>query len=258
MRTMLKEERLKMLENYVNQHRYVSYHELTRIFNTSKATIRRDLEMLVASGRLNMVRGGAASLNSSVMSELGYDQKQQSHNEEKMRLAQAAAQLIKPRDTVILDSGTTVRKMVPFLTHISELHVITCDIAIAADLTYLPNVDVTVLGGTLRHGYFNLTGHFAEMIAGNLCADIAFLSFDSVSCKSEKCMITNMDEVGIKQRFIAAAARTVLLCDHSKLDHESVVGVCSLSDIDILLVGKELPEKTLQRFEAIQDRIHLV
>ncbi len=254
---MLKDERLNILENYVNQHRFASYHDLTRMLNASKATIRRDLEALANSGRLVMVRGGAASINSSVMSELAYDQKQQSHDAEKVRLAQEAVQFIKPRDTIILDAGTTIRKIVPFLAHISELHVITCDIAIAADLSYLSNVTVTVVGGTLRQGYFNLTGHFAETLMDHLCADIAFLSFDTISSKSEKCMITNMDEVGIKQKFISVANRTVLLCDHSKFGHESVVGVCSIHDIDTFLVGKELASSTLDQFDSIRERILL-
>lgn len=254
----LKDERFALIETYVRKNQFVTYTDLSKYLGVSKSTIRRDLFSMQDLGKIQIIRGGASTPTNPLMTESPYDQKIQLLNDEKVRIAEAASKLIEPNDTIILDAGTTTRKLVPFLANIENLNIITCDIMIAMDLSNYSNVSVTVLGGNLRKGYFNVSGYFAEHNSEILRADIAFLSFDAISASDKKCMITNIDEIGIKLKFCSIAKKKVALCDHSKFCKDSVVSVCDTKEIDDYFLGNEILPSNLAQFENIHERMHLV
>ncbi len=80
---------------------------LSQRFGVSQVSIRRDLEKLAEYGLLKRVHGGAVAVRQEAGEE-SYGRKLELHLEEKRRIAHAAVSLIRPRDRVILDSGTTV------------------------------------------------------------------------------------------------------------------------------------------------------
>lgn len=236
---MLKYERLERIEEYVNQNKYATITDLAEFFGISSATIRRDLELLGSQQRVTLTRGGVVSNRKNVTEEQSYTEKLGANQQEKNRIAQAAAQLIQEGNTILVDSGTTNRAMIPYLLEISHLGVVTNDVVMAAELTGHPGAEVTLLGGTLRKGYFTLTGHYAESMVSQMRADIAFLGMDSVSLRSG-CMIANMNEVGLKRAIAAAARQVVVVCDHTKLETESFITVFPLDQVDLFITGREL------------------
>lgn len=255
---MLKRERINTIERYLNQHQFATYQELEDICGTSKATIRRDLLELEASGKISMVWGGASIPNSAVMNELTYMRKQQQNETEKAKIASAACKFIHDGASIILDSGTTTRKIVPLLSNFKNLHIITTDIAIASDLSLITNSIVTVIGGTLRHGYYNLSGYHAEELAKSFRADIAFISCDSISYDAKCCMITNIDEIGIKRTLLQIAKKSVLLCDHSKFGREASVSVYPLEKVEHIITGKDIEQQVNKMLEAYRNRFIFV
>ena len=236
---MLKFERLERIEQYVNQNRYATINELASQFSISSATIRRDLELLSGQNRVTLTRGGVVSNQANVVEERSYSEKLGDNQEEKKRIAQAAAAMIRPGTTILVDSGTTNRAMIPFLQEVGPVNIVTNDVVIAGELTSCRDADVTVLGGTLRKGYFTLVGHYAESMVAQMRADIAFLGMDAVNLKGG-CMIANMNEVGLKRAMIQAARQVVVVCDHSKFEMESFLTVCPLDQVGTFLTGKEL------------------
>jgi DeoR/GlpR family transcriptional regulator of sugar metabolism len=55
-------ERLEQIVNFVNQHGFLSVHELGHMCHISEVTVRRDLERLGEAGRIQRTYGGAAAL----------------------------------------------------------------------------------------------------------------------------------------------------------------------------------------------------
>lgn len=254
---MLRDERLQKIENFVKEHKRASFQELIDAFALSKATIRRDLKLLEEEDRLTLVRGGAVIKESAGSYELPYHMKLESNSLEKERIAKRAVELVRPGSTIIIDSGTTTRYMVQDLAALSYVHIITCDIVIATECSSYPNLDVTLIGGKLRSGYYNLYGYIAECNIQTLNADLAFCSIDAVNAKGD-CMISNIEEVSIKNHIRTCAPKSILLCDHSKFGINSVVKVCSAQDIDMIICGKELEQKEEEVWAALKDRIILV
>ncbi|HWQ79690.1 MAG TPA: DeoR/GlpR family DNA-binding transcription regulator [Anaerovoracaceae bacterium] len=244
---MIRDERLAKIGDYIEKSRYVNIHELVAEFSVSKATIRRDLEILAASGEIQLTHGGAKYVREAE-SERPYDEKRKANNDEKSRIGKAACDLIRDGHTIILDTGTTTREMVRYLLNLQNIHVITNDVMIAAELAANTAIDITLTGGSIRKGYYTLRGYYAEDFIKQLHADILFLSLDSIDSTFGGAIL-NIDEVATKQRMINAADLVVTLCDHTKYESKALMKVCELSEIDLFITGRELREETQRNFE---------
>ena len=247
---MLRDERLDKIQEYISKRKYASIVELAEKFDVSKATIRRDLELLSANEDIRLTRGGATCTGKDLqMNELPYNEKRLKSQGEKIRIAQKACTLIEEGETIIVDTGTTTREMVPFLARKKNIHVVTNDVMIAAELAVNRDIEITVIGGRMRKGFYTLRGYYAENFLQQLHVDTTFLSMDSIDVDAG-CMIVNMDEVVMKQNMIRCANRTIALCDHKKFEFKSFLRVCTLEDIDCSITGRELPEDIYESFHS--------
>lgn len=253
---MIKDERLAKMLEYIEKNKYVNIHQLVAEFSVSKATIRRDLEILAANGEIQLTHGGAKNKKDAER-ELPYDEKRKINSDEKSRIGKAACDLIQEGHTVIIDTGTTTREMIKYLLSRQHIHVITNDVLIAAELAANTEIDITLTGGSIRKGYYTLCGYYAENFIKQLHADILFLSLDSIDSEFGGAIL-NIDEVATKQRMITAAGRIVSLCDHTKYESKALLKVCELSEIDLCITGHELPQEIYLNFIEKGHNLQLV
>lgn len=249
---MLKDERLARIEAYINQKKFAGIRELSEYLSISGATIRRDLEALAEQKKVSITRGGAVAIDREeyIFIEDPYAEKTKSNQEEKIRIAREAAKLIAPGSTVIIDSGTTTFQITPFLRDIPDLKLVTNDVRIAAALSGCTNVNVTVLGGYLRPGYYSLLGLYAEAAVSDMHVDVCIIGIDAVSL-SGGLMISNLEEVSLKRSIIAAANKVVVVCDHTKFKKKAFLSVCGLDKVDLFVTGEEADEEALRLIRAI-------
>lgn len=120
---MLKTERLEKIEEFVNQHKYVTILELTKKLGVSKATVRRDLLELEQAHKITLARGGVMSKQKGTTFEPPYAEKRSINPLEKQRIAKAACALVKPGDMIMLDSGTTIVEMTEFMFDVKGVSV---------------------------------------------------------------------------------------------------------------------------------------
>ncbi len=253
---MIREERFDKIIDFVKQKKYASIHEIQNYLKTSKATVRRDLDTLAKMERIELTRGGARNAEGA-QSELLYHEKYNFLREEKIRISSEAVKAIKENSTILLDTGTTTRELVPFLLQMKNIQVLTNDVLIATELAANCNIEVFVTGGSLRKGYYTLKGFSTEDFLKQIRVDITFLSLDAVDVE-RGLMITNMDEVIIKQRMIHCAEQVIALCDHKKFEKTALCKVCDLGDVDKYIVGKELSEDTVNLMRLKKLTVSLV
>jgi len=77
------------------------------------------------------------------------------HRTEKLRIAAAAARMVKEGQVVILDSGTITAAIARALRNLRNVTIITNAINIAVELSHF-NLDVILTGGNLRKNSFSL------------------------------------------------------------------------------------------------------
>jgi len=251
---MSKAERWKTIEKYLTEVGYASSADLMELTSSSKATVRRDLLALEEAGRVAVTHGGAVSRFHKLPPEGSYEEKNTSNSVEKDNIAKATAALIPEGSRVIIDSGTTTLKLVPYLRKISGIVVLTNDVNIASRLYDCSNLDLIMLGGVVRPGYCSVIGSYAESQVGNISADICIIGTDAVN--ENGISIANLDEVGIKRSIINASKKTIIVADHTKIGRESFAKVCGFGNIDTIVTGRE--SETLPFAKLLATKCNLI
>jgi DeoR/GlpR family transcriptional regulator of sugar metabolism len=241
------EERRREILSVLGQNGRVTVEEVVRRFGVSAVTARGDLDALSASGALVRSHGGGIRpLDAAPEHPLRV--RQGMHHDEKVRVAQAAAQLIRPLQTVILCTGSTSAELAAQIrrTHAENITVITYALNIAAMLADLPKLSLIMLGGFLRHPSTAFVGPHAEHMMHSLHADHCFMSTVGVDADFG---LTTLDimEAQLNQRMIASAAQVTVLADSSKFGHRSLCRIADFDSVDRVITDSGAPETQVEK-----------
>jgi DeoR family fructose operon transcriptional repressor len=235
------ERRLRILERLAQQ-RSVTVSELAEAFGASESTIRRDLDDLERQGLLRRTHGGAVAVDAVASFEPSLQEKDVRYPQEKQAIARAAAELVRPGDTVLLDAGTTTLQIARQLATL-ELTVVTNSVPIAMELSSTPQarVHLMLLGGDLRRTTGALVGPFAERMLADLHVDLLFLGANGLH--ADRGVTTpNPLEAAVKAAMIRSARRVAVVADHSKVGQVSLVKVCDWDEVDLLITDRPAPQ----------------
>ena len=250
-------ERQKKMMEYIERNTSAQIHELAEAFGVSDATVRRDLDELDGQGALRRTHGGAIKLERSTAYEQVISEKIHVMEDAKKRIAQAAAKLVHPGDTVLLDSGTTTFFIAQELANCENLTLITNDLYIAYQTPMHPSGTMIVTGGMRRAGRQELVGTIPENFIRETHVDISFVGADGIDLTGG---ITNANfsEVGVKQLMVRAGGKSVVAVDHTKFGRVALAKICSVQDVDLILTDREIDKEMLARLRRMNAAVELV
>lgn len=252
---MLQAERMEKLRDYMMEHKYAAIAELAEALNSSPATIRRCLAELEEKRVVERTRGGAVLVGSGNTYEHPYSIKRRRNGLEKERIAAYAASLVSTSDSLFLDASSTVREMTTPLKSAKRLTVCTNDVLIAGDLSSATDLIVIVTGGVMRQGFYSLSGYLTDRAVSAMQLDYAFMGIDAISDRTGM-MLTNMEELGTKQKIARMAGKTIVLADHEKFDRSAFLRVWGFTDVSMVITGRELPDEQYERYTELG--LHIV
>ncbi|MFD6891421.1 hypothetical protein [Streptomyces sp. NPDC059957] len=73
-----------------------------------------------------------------------------------------------------------------------------------------------------------------------------------------RCYRTSPETVQVKRAMMAAAARTVLLADHTKFTRDGMYALTSLRDFDLLVVDDGLPDREVRAIRGMGTEVLVV
>jgi DeoR/GlpR family transcriptional regulator of sugar metabolism len=185
------------------------------------------------------------------------DQRAALNLEQKRRIAQAAAALIAPGDTIIMDAGTTAVEMVAALTSIKPLTVVTNALNVALELGARSEAHVVLLGGTLNRESSSTLGPIAEHNLDQLVVQKLFLGTQAMNL--EHGLTDSTIEIAqVKRAMIRNARQVILLTDSSKWDMVGFTKVAPLSEIDTIICDTGLPEEARAAIQHLGVELVLV
>jgi len=252
---MLSEERRRKIVELVQRDGRVMVKDLGRRFSTSLITIRKDLEHLHQRGLVHRAHGGALPVDAAALKDPTLHEKERLHRREKMRIAMAAAKLVRPGQVIILDSGTTSTAVARATRHIRNLTVITNAVNIAADLAGT-GVEVILTGGTLRKNSFSLVGPLAEDSLRHVSADLLFLAVDGFDVRYGL-TTPNQLEARVNRAMMQSAKTTVVVCDSSKFGKRSLSLIAPTSSVHHAITDKNISSKDLRTLREAGIRVIL-
>ena len=238
---MLPTQRRQAILALVRQQSAVSADDLAREFGVSVETIRRDLRRLGDKGLLDRVYGGATR-PAGRSSEGSFAARSIRRVAAKRAIAQLAASLVEPGETLIIDIGTTALEVARALPAWFEGRVLTNSVPVAMELSGRREVELLLCGGQVRPGDGACAGAHAETFFAEFYADRAFLGSGGVHPEAG---LTDYypAEVVVRRTIIGHTAACYVLADSSKLGAIAVHRVCALDRVTAVLTDDQTDDQ---------------
>ncbi len=239
---MRQAERLSAILEELSTDGTVGVTELVDRLGVSAATVRRDLELLEEQKLLTRTHGGAVA--QGVLYELPLRYKTARHQDEKRRIAMAAAERVTDGLAVGLTGGTTSTEVARQIIDRERLTVVTNALNIASELAIRPNLKLVVTGGYARPESYELVGPLAEQSLAGLNLDIVFLGTDGIS--PDTGLTTHHEvEAHTDRALIERARRVVVVADSSKIGKTAFAQICTIDRVDELITDRDADPEIL-------------
>lgn len=220
--------------------------DLAAELGISEDSIRRDLRELAAAGLCQRVYGGALPTSPAIAD---YSTRQDVEVSGKQRVAAAAAALIEPGSTAILDGGTTTLAVVHALPLDLRATVVTHSPTVASALVHHRDVEVYLIGGRLFRHSMVTCGAAAVEAARGLRADLFLLGVTGVH--PEAGLTTgDADEAAMKRTLAHQAADTYVLASSEKIGAASRFSVLPLDQVAGLVTDASADNPTIRALDV--------
>ncbi len=224
--------------------------ELSEEFDVSTVTIRNDLEFFENKGLIHRTYGGAL-LRNNVYNDPSIEEKKKINVEEKRKIGEYAASLVKDNESIILDSGSTTREIALHLKEKDNLTIMTNAIDIALELTGSTHSQIMLTGGVMRNKSYSLVGPEAERMMQNYYFDKLFLGVDGMDFE-HGLTTSNPQEAQLNRIMVERSNQVIAVTDSSKFDRHSFSYICDLSPISMIITDENIApdfEKKLRKHD---------
>ena len=243
---MQAEERQYRLLEFLQRVEFASLEELAKQVDASVSTVRRDLTVLEAGGALRRTHGGAR-VSAPRTDEVAFSARDTHQLAEKEAIGSACAALIHPRESVIIDAGTTTYHVARQLESKTP-QIITNSLPVANHFGSNQRVEVVVSGGVVYPRLGVLVGPLAVEAFAKIHADVAVMSAGGITLEG----VTNSHGllIEIQRAMINAAQRVIFCLDHTKLGRQSVSFLCDLDCLDAVVTDSAAPPELVDELRA--------
>lgn len=224
-------ERRSLIIDHVARHGEARVEDLAGRFDVSVETIRRDLAQLAETGDVLKLHGVAR--RSPLVSEPAFRERMAVRSAEKSQTATHLAELIRPGETVFVDTGSTTLACARALTRVKRLTCITNSIAIAEVLGGA-GAQVYLLGGGYVSANAQTVGPMVLEQVARFRADRAILTVAGLDARVGA-TDADFDEAQVARAMIAQAEMTTLVADSDKFGRRAAFAVCPLSEVDVVV-----------------------
>lgn len=239
---MIAAQRRALILEYLREHGAGSIVDIADAIGTSRSSTRRDLDLMAEDGTVLRSRGGAI-INDQPRTTFEPPSRvgaRVSHGE-KVAIGKAAVGLLRPSESVIFDSSSTVLEAARATVECGlRLTACTNDIGTAQILAGSLSLQVIVLGGTVRPESLTLFGDPGLGFLDRLHVDVALVGIHSLA--NARLSETSIEVAAIKRRMIDSATRVIVLADSSKFSHPAFCDVCGLSEVDTIITDPGISE----------------
>ena len=261
---MLPAARHQSIVDAVQRERVVRVSDLAQQLGVSAMTVRRDIEILEESGRVERIHGGAKLPGDASTHEPGFELKSTQLTAEKRAIAVEAATLVHEGMAVALSAGTTTWALAKELVNGPRITVVTNSIRIA-DLFHHGSsssgagrqASTVILIGGERTPSDALVGPIATAALKQLNLDVLFLGVHGMDAEAGF-TTPNLLEAETDRAFVAAARKVVVLADHTKWGTQGISTIVDLDEADEVISDSGLSGDAQRILRDRVSRLRLV
>lgn len=237
---MLAVTRKNKIKDILTERKSITVIELSKTFDVTEETIRRDLKFLEDEGFLTRTYGGAF-IQSGVENNVTVELREVAYTKSKEAIAKQCRKLIHNGDSIFLDASTTALFIARAISDM-RLTVVTNSLLIIDQLTDLNNIRLVCIGGTLSRDHKAFQGNSTIQSLNDLYLDKTFMSCRSLSMEHG---ITDSSEAMamIRQKLLKRSNEIYLIADYSKFDKTSFIHICDFEDLTGVVTDKVLNQE---------------
>ena len=245
-------ERRSMIAQMVLEKGKVLLTDLVAQFAITETSIRRDLVILETQGQLKRFHGGAIAISGNSRAE-SYSEKMQLNIKAKERIGKAAAEMIKPRDVILFDSGSTtvqIIKQIPAELKLgSSIRMVTNSVVISREVLSWPSPNLIILGGIYLPDYQATAGPQTLNQLQDLTADIVFLGADGLTI-SGGATTADILMAEVDRLMVERSRRTILVADSSKFGRIGFVPVKPVKAFQTIITDTDSPSEIVAELRS--------
>ena len=254
-------QRWSALLGLLAEHGHLSVSQVCAQLDVSEATVRRDFRELAAQQLVTRTHGGVVA--TSVAYGLPARYKSALADDDKQRIARAAALMVAPGTVVGFNGGTTTSATARKLAARADLAsssdrpaitVVSNALNIAAEMVLRPFIRCVSLGGVARPESYEQSGPLAAMVLEQLWLDTLILGVHAVSA-TDGASCNHDGEAGINSLMVRRADRVIVVATGDKVGKRSFARICESSAIHVLVTDQSAPEPELEALRALDIEI---
>lgn len=238
-------ERQEEMRRYIHFANRVSVSELSKRWDITEETVRRDLDKLEKQGFVTRVHGGAVWSGGVDRSGVRFFSRQLRNEAAKRDIAVKAAQLIKMRKTIIADSSTTVLETLRVLDDCPELTVVSNAAGITDRGVEVP-FHLISTGGLFNRDSMSFQGEPAIRTIERYHVELAVLSCKALDLE-RGIMDSYESEAVVKRVMVRRADEVAILADHTKFDQIAFLKLMELDELSYIITDAKPSDEWIDR-----------
>ncbi len=236
---MLAVERREQILTQLKEDKSVVVGELSKRFDVSEETIRRDLALFEKEGIATKSYGGAV-LREDVGAEMPYQIRKRHNSANKRIIGELVASKVNDGEHIFIDPSTTALYVVKMLREAGKknITIITNSVEVLMECSEYDDWEVISTGGQMQSEKYALVGPKAIESIEAYHVDKAIISCRGVDF-DRGLTDTNMLFAEIKKKMISNATEKFVVLDSSKFDQICFSKICAMNEIDALITDEE-------------------
>ncbi len=236
---VLTSRRIQEIVDLLQKEGFVSAKDLSKQFNVSMETIRKDLIFLEEKGIAKKEFGGASLSLLGVEKNLEF---RKNHEDQKRQIAKYASELLRSHHSMIIDGGSTTLACVQYINLLPSMDIFTNSLSVCKLLNANLH-NVFLLPGKKREKNDTLIGNWTERYLKTIHVDLCLLGTSGLlDCNGPTAH--SYQELSVKQAMMAQSDLVYILTDSSKFQEKGLHTYASWDAIDAVITDSYLPSNT--------------
>ena len=256
------ERRRREIKKILFENKSMSIKDLSKMFDISEITIRRDLIKLEKEGFISKVHGGAMTKGLENEFNPVYSEDLKLNKSQKELIAKEAVKRINDGDGVVIESGTTCLELVYNLDDKKNLTIFTTSVPIAYELWRLSlgrnDLDLNVSGGHVEAKTSMMIGNQTVNYFQNINADIAFLGGPAVLVDKGIIATNSHFDKEVTLSIMNNSKKNILLVDSSKFKKNALISVIPLTAFDEIITDSGIDSATVSKIKNLGIKLKIV
>ena len=239
------DDRREKIISFLKTSSMLNIKVLANLLNVSTMTIRRDLEFLTEQNIVQFYHGGVV-FSPHYMEKVAnpndyYLQRQTTlHKNEKNLIAQKAVEFLVPKETIMIDSGTSMFYLANILPENYNLTIISWALNVIEELTHKPENSILIQGGVYHPETRMFENNLGMDMIKNSRASKAFISAGGIhSSLGITCPFHY--EVETKRTAIKYSLESILLIDSSKFGKVCSAHMADITEFQAIITDSGIP-----------------